>query len=447
MRASRGDLALLPQGQDDYMSPSLKMPKGEVMTFWILTAALALATTAIFVRAALRGRDSGEPPAAYDLRVYRDQLKEIDRDAARGLIAAEEAERLRSEVSRRILAADTALTSGTASASAAKGPIKAMAALTALGLIGGAYGLYLQIGAPGYGDLSLKDRIAMAEEIRQTRPSQADVEGQVPPFTAPQVDANFLTLMERLRSAVAERPNDLQGHVLLARNEAVLGNFTAAYKAQGQILSIKGDTATAQDYADYADLMILAAGGYVSPEAETALNAAFARDQNNGPTRYYVGLMFAQTGRPDRAFRLWDALLKEGPPTAPWIAPIREQIEEMAQRAGVRYTLPADEAAPSGQPPVAGLPGPTGQDIENAAQMSDAERKEMIGSMVARLSDRLATEGGEPAEWARLIGALGVLGETERARAILAEAQEKFLGQTEALDVIRAAGRNAGLIE
>ena len=119
MRASRGDLALLPQGQDDYMSPSLKMPKGEVMTFWILTAALALATTAIFVRAALRGRDSGEPPAAYDLRVYRDQLKEIDRDAARGLIAAEEAERLRSEVSRRILAADTALTSGTASASAA----------------------------------------------------------------------------------------------------------------------------------------------------------------------------------------------------------------------------------------------------------------------------------------------------------------------------------------
>ena len=35
--------------------------------------------------------------------------------------------------------------------------------------------------------------------------------------------------------------------------------------------------------------------------------------------------------------------------------------------------------------------------------------------MVNQLSERLASEGGSPEEWARLIAALGVLGEGQRA--------------------------------
>lgn len=415
------------------------------MTFWIITAALTLAVAAILARAALHGRDTGEPPAAYDLRVYRDQLKEIERDAARGIIAPEEAERMRAEVARRILAADAALQSSTTSP-AAKGPVTAMIALSALILVGGAFALYTRLGAydgetlQPYGDLALKERLAKAEEVRRTRPAQAEAEAQTPPLDLPAADANFLTLMERLREAVTQRPDDLQGHVLLARNEAALGNFKAAYTAQSRILAIKGDEASAQDYADYADLLILAAGGYVSPEAEAALAAALTRDEKNGPARYYYALMLSQTGRPDRAFRIWETQLKDGPADAPWIAPIRQQIEEMAFRAGVRFTLPPEA-------PVAGLPGPTGEDMQNAAQMSEADRQQMIRGMVDRLSDRLATEGGTPEEWARLIGALGVLGDTERATAILAEARSKFAAQPEALEAVNAAARQAGLGE
>ena len=40
---------------------------------------------------------------SHDLEVYRDQLGEIDRDAARGLIGAAEAEQARAEIGRRIL--------------------------------------------------------------------------------------------------------------------------------------------------------------------------------------------------------------------------------------------------------------------------------------------------------------------------------------------------------
>ena len=43
---------------------------------------------------------------AYNLAVYRDQLAEIDRDLARGLLTAEQAETARAEIGRRILALD-----------------------------------------------------------------------------------------------------------------------------------------------------------------------------------------------------------------------------------------------------------------------------------------------------------------------------------------------------
>ena len=78
--------------------------------FWLIAAALALAVAAILYMAFRRAGRQGEPAAAFDLRVYRDQLAEVDRDLARGVIAAEDAERMRTEISHRVLEADRALT-------------------------------------------------------------------------------------------------------------------------------------------------------------------------------------------------------------------------------------------------------------------------------------------------------------------------------------------------
>ena len=182
--------------------------------------------------------------------------------------------------------------------------------------------------------------------------------------------------------------------------------------------------------------VVLAAGGYVSPEAEQALSRALQLDPQNGPARYYWGLMMAQTGRPDQAFRIWDRLLRAGPPDAPWIPPIRAQIEEIAARAGVDYAMPD---------PGTGQAGPSRADIEAAGQMSAEERMQMIEGMVSSLSNRLATEGGPPTEWARLINALGVLGRGEEARGIYDEAIGVFADDPGALDLIQQAGERAGV--
>ena len=61
------------------------------MTFWIVTSVMALAVAGLLALVLVRGRAGAADvaPADYDLRVYRDQLKEVDRDLERGVIAPE----------------------------------------------------------------------------------------------------------------------------------------------------------------------------------------------------------------------------------------------------------------------------------------------------------------------------------------------------------------------
>ena len=77
--------------------------------------------------------------------------------------------------------------------------------------------------------------------------------------------------------------------------------------------------------------------------------------------------------------------------------------------------------------------------------MSDADRADMIKTMVAGLEQRLTSEGGTVEEWAKLITSLGVLNEADRARAAYAKAQEVFAGQPGELSALQAAAVQAGV--
>lgn len=406
------------------------------MLFWVIAGVLALAVGGPMVLALLRGRAGKVPAVACDVQVYRDQLREVGRNMERGIVTGEEAAQVRVEVSRRLLKADKAAQAAAAPGTAPGAVSLFSAALIGVLVVGGTMALYNRIGAPGYSDLPLKQRIADAEAARANRRSQAAAEADlaVRGSVTPRADPQFMDLMEKLRATVTERPDDVRGQMLLARNEAMLGNFPAAQKAQAQAIVLKGADVTAANHADQADLLILAAGGYVSPEAEATLTRALAIDPRNGPARYYTGLLYLQTGRPDLAFRIWRALLSESTPQAPWFGPIASQIQRVAALAGERYTPPA-AAAPAR--------GPGAADIEAAGDMTPEDRMNMIRSMVEGLSDRLATGGGPPEDWARLIDALGVLGDTGQAGAIWTEAQTVFAEPSDALATIRAAAVRA----
>ena len=412
------------------------------MVFWIVTAFIAFSAALLLAMIIIRAREAGEPAAAYDLRVYRQQLREVDKDLARGVIVEADAERIRTEISRRILAADAQLQKRKTGPAQPQGVSLVFAGVTALLVIGGTLGLYWQLGAPGYGDFGLEDRIRLAGERAENRPSQSEAEAEVPALPKPQVEEGYLQLVEQLRKTAGEREDDPQGQALLAQHEANLGNFQAAYQAKENYIRLAEGQVNARDFTELAELRIMVTGGYVSPEAQTDLQKALAIDPAHGPARYYWGLMLGQVGRPDLAYREWVAALRAGPAEAPWIQGIQGQIEEMAFRAGVQHTpiTPGGGTAPA-------QPGPRAEEMEGAAELSPAEQQEMIRGMVTRLSDRLASEGGSAEEWARLIGALSVLGDTDRARTIYDEARNVFSADAESLALIDTIAAQAGLAE
>ncbi|MEY4697241.1 MAG: c-type cytochrome biosis protein CcmI [Pseudomonadota bacterium] len=400
--------------------------------FWLAATAMTLAVAALLLRSLLRAaRDAQAPDRAHpDLALYRDQLAAIDADLARGTLDPDEASRLRAEVSRRLLDADRAARAEAAPAPRDARPLAAMALLL-IPLLG-AFWAYDRLGAPGDPDLPLATRLALSDELRAARPSQAPAEAEAPPPPETPLDPQTADLIAKLRAAVADRPDDLQGLEFLATYEARLGNYVAARKAMEGVLRVKGDAATAEDFAALGEVMVLAANGLVTPEADKVLAQALTIDPANPTARYYYGLMGAQVGRFDMTFAFWRPLLEDGPQDAPWIAPIRAQIEDIALRAGESYTLPP-------------LEGPDAADMAAAAEMTPEERQSMINAMVQQLSDRLASEGGPVEDWAKLIRALGTLGRSDEAQAIYAEALSKFDGSPSQQSFLKEAAVEAGL--
>ncbi len=402
------------------------------MVFWIATGVFSALVVLVLMVALLRPRRAAVPAAAYDVQVYRDQLREVEKDVARGILTEDDAARARTEVSRRLLDADRALQQARAGQIRTSVLDRVILGAGLAATVAGAFAVYLQIGAPGYPDLPIATRIEMIEEARSARPSQDEAEAQVPFRENLPPDPRREELVAQLRTVMEQRPADVEGLTLLATNEAALGNFGAARVAQQRLIDLLGDAASGFHHVDLAEMMILAAGGYVSPEAEAALVRGLQLEPRNGTARYYAGLMFAQQGRPDRAFPIWRNLLADSTADAPWLEPILLQIEEVAFLAGVETSL---AELPQPRAPR----GPTAADIATAQDMAPEDQQAMIEGMVAGLADRLATDGGPPEDWARLIGAQIVLGRTEQAQMVYDEARGVFADLPEALAILDAA--------
>ncbi len=120
------------------------------MILWMIFGLMTAAAIAAVLLPLVRRR--AEEFSGNDIAVYRDQLDELDRDRAAGLIGKSEAEAARVEISRRLLAAADAAEFATAAsdpASAARFRRCIIAAALLL-LPTGAGALYLQLGSPDF---------------------------------------------------------------------------------------------------------------------------------------------------------------------------------------------------------------------------------------------------------------------------------------------------------
>jgi len=407
------------------------------MVFWI-PVGIATALAIVWALLPLLKQEKSAPAAraSYDKQVFKDQLAEIEADEARGLISPEEAKRIRTEVSRRLLAAAKEEKAEQPTPNAPKAATYTVAAVILVSATIGSVALYQREGVPGMPDLPISENRARQAAARST-PSQAELEAMITTRNAEAATTGLPSLtnltqgrdaelLAQLAEVLKSRPDDLEGHRLLASNLANAGRFIEAHAAQETVMQILADQAQPEDYLDNAALMINAAEGFVSTEALAALDAVMKTTPENPRARFYAGMALWQYERPRQAYIMWSQLLQEGPENAPWIPSIRANMEALA----------ADAGAAAAQPQLA---GPSREQVQDAANMSDTERQDMIRSMVAQLTERLASDGGAVEEWVRLIGANNVLGEAEAAAQAVADARTAFADNPDALAQIERA--------
>lgn len=144
--------------------------------------------------------------------------------------------------------------------------------------------------------------------------------------------SDLAQLVRQLKTVLDDRPNDLQGHELLVKNSARIGDFFTARRAQKQVLVILASDARSSDFANYADLCIIAANGYVSTEAAMAIKKALEIDYNNSQANFYLSLLFLQDGATSRALKIWKDLLANEPSSSKLIKMLIPKIELLSAK-------------------------------------------------------------------------------------------------------------------
>ena len=348
------------------------------MIFWIVAAALTGLVTALLIPP-LMGRTRALSQGRSELAVYRAQLEELARDRARGILGEAEAEALRREVERRMVRAGRDAPPLEQSPSP---PRPAVALAASLLIPAAALALYAWIGRPG---LPSQPKVAVAEAPAAAADPQA---------------AEVASLVAQLEARMAERPQDPVGWRLLGRAQGSLGRWGESARSYARAVAAGG--ADGETLSGWAEALIFAAGGAVTPPAEEVLRRALAADPAQPRARYYQGLARLQAGDALGALAIWRPLVAEAPADAPW-------TEFLSERIGM-----AERLLPS--------PGPSAEEAAAAEDLSPEERETAIRAMVQRLADRLEKEPGDVEGWLRLAHSYGVLGQPQERRAALERA-------------------------
>lgn len=343
------------------------------MEFWLTAALLTFAATLTVLLPLTRNKQEFLPPEKNDLEVYRDQLREVEADAARGMIDAPSAEQARIEISRRILGAEKSSADAAAEVKKVRsGRLLAFSTVLAVPLI--AWGVYPLFGAPDTPSMPLAARLANS-------PQNSSVD----------------ELIARAESHLAQNPNDARGWDVLAPIYLRIGRGADSVNAYRSAIRLEGENFTR--ILGLGEAMIAVSGGPITAEAEGLFEKAAALEPNDIRPQYYLAQGEMQDGNADSAITRLQTFLDKAPKDAPW----RAQVEQTIAR--IRGSL-----APS-----APAKGPTTDDVDAAASMSSEDRQAMVEGMVQRLDESLRENSGDIDGWKRLVRSYMILNRRDAA--------------------------------
>jgi len=349
------------------------------MVIWIIL----LAMTAAAVMAVLWPLSRHRAVSAQvdpDTQFYREQIAEIERDRARGVLMPDEAEAAKVEAGRRLLRA----TGGRGNGFAAVGEpaLRRRRAASTLAL-------------------SIIPILALATYEIYGSP-------QLPSPSAPAQRADnvdLMTAVAQIETHLAKNPQDGRGWEVIAPVYVRMGRVDDALKAYEA--AIRYQAPDADRFANYGEVLVMAKDGLVSAEAQGAFEQAVKLDPGSPKARFYLARAAAQDGQVEKAKAAYAELLSASPADAPWVDAVKQELAALG--------APPAEA---GQGATSGI-GP-----------------EAIAGMVAGLASRLEAQGGTPDEWARLMRSYAVLGQRDKAVAAAHRAREALARDAAGLKTI-----------
>ncbi|CUX21842.1 Cytochrome c-type biogenesis protein cycH [Agrobacterium fabrum str. J-07] len=347
--------------------------------FWIVVAILTAAVAIVLMYPLMRKTEAPQTRRDGEVAVYRDQLAELDRERAAGLIGETEADYARAEIGRRLLAA----AEGEEVTAKEARPRRHNLAASLITILLPALGLCLYIwnGSPGTPDMPLEARLE-----------------------SPGNDMNLL--VARAERHLAQNPEDGGGWDVLAPiyfKTMRLGDAELAYRNALRILGPSAERLTG-----LGETLVAGNDGIVIEAARDAFAQAEQLKPGNPRARFYLALSLEQTGKAEEARAAFAALEADAPAGAPWLPLVREHIA----RTGGKATPAA--------------PGPTAQDMAAANDMTANDRQAMIEGMVASLDAKLKDNPADFEGWMRLLRAYSVLKNEAKAGEALRAGLQAF---------------------
>lgn len=347
--------------------------------FWIVVAILTAAVAIVLMYPLMRKTEAPQTRRDGEVAVYRDQLAELDRERAAGLIGQTEADYARAEIGRRLLAAAEAEEQPGKETRPRRHNLAASLItilLPALGLC-----LYIWNGSPEVPDMPL--------EARLEKPGN---------------DMNLL--VARAERHLAQNPDDGAGWDILAPiyfKMQRLGDAELAYRNALRILGPSAERLTG-----LGETLVAGNDGIVIEAARDAFAEAEKLKPGNPRARFYLALSLEQAGKAEEARAAFTQLAADAPAGAPWLPLVREHI---ARTGG--ETKPA-------------APGPTTEDMAAAKDMTATDRQAMIEGMVATLDAKLKDNPADFEGWMRLVRAYSVLKKEAKAGEALRAGLKAF---------------------
>lgn len=257
-----------------------------------------------------------------------------------------------------------------------------------------------------------------------------------------------------LEKKLQENPEDAESWRMLGWSYFETQKFAESATAMKRATSLDPDNP--EYWSMLGEALVMSSDGTQVPaDAADAFDKALALDKSDPRARYFLAVRKDIAGDHQGAINDWFALLEDTPADAPYAEDVRRVISQVAEKEGIDVAARLAKVAPAAptggistdgpQVATAAIPGPSRQQMQEAASLPPGQQEAMIANMVDGLDERLKSNPDDPNGWIMLMRSRMQLGQTVQAQQARDRALAAFKNDGAEAKRIREAAAALGV--